>query len=78
MICVDNRIIQAIGKHIIAEDALAGRNQCIGIDESADLRIVITGLEVVERGLSLLGLTARPIYTQSVPIRNRGDFVLVH
>ena len=53
------RIIKAIGKHIIAQHALSGAGVGIGIDESAQLGIVITGLEIVERGLSVLGLTAR-------------------
>ena len=52
-----HRISAAVGKHIIAEDALAGRNERIGIDEPAYFGIVITGLEVVERGLSVLVVT---------------------
>ena len=42
------RIIKTIGKHIVAQQALACGDEGIGIDESADLGIVITGLEVVQ------------------------------
>ena len=56
-----HRIIQTIGKHVIAEDALTGAGVGISVDEPAYFGIVITGLEVVERGLSVLGLTMMPI-----------------
>jgi len=77
LVKISNRIIQAVGKHIIAQDALSGRNERICIDESAHLGIVISGLEVVECGLSVLVLATTAIYTQSVPTRNRMDFVWV-
>ena len=51
MICVVDRIIPAVGKHIVAEDALAGRNKDIGIDESTNLRIVIPALQVIQSGI---------------------------
>ena len=41
-------IVQAIGKHIVAQDTLAGGNKGIGIDESADLGVIISALEIVE------------------------------
>ena len=47
------RIISTIGEHIVARNALAGGGKCVGIDESADLRIEIAGLEIVQ--LRLLG-----------------------
>ena len=47
------RIIITIGKHIIAQDALTGGSIRVCIDESAQFRIIITGLEIVERGLSI-------------------------
>lgn len=52
------RIIPTIGKPIITEDTLAGAGVGIGIDESAQFGIVITGLEVVERGFGVVGLSA--------------------
>ena len=51
-----NWVIIAVSKHVIAEDALTGGRVGICIDESTHLWIVITGLEVVERGLSVLCL----------------------
>ena len=51
MISICYGIIQAIGKHIIAQQTLSGAGECIGIKESTDFRIVITGLEVIEVGL---------------------------
>ena len=49
----------------------------VRINKSTQLRIVITGLEIVERGLSVLGLARRPVFHQSVPTRNPCDFVWV-
>ena len=65
-------IIPAIGKHIIAEDTLACRGVGIGINESAQFGIVITGLEVVERGLSVLRLTTIPNYTLDTHTKPQG------
>ena len=42
------------------QDALAGGGVGIGIDESAQFGIIIPGLEIVEPGLSVLGLTTTP------------------
>ena len=67
----------AIGKHVIAEDALTGAGVGIGIDESAQFGIVITGLEVVERGLSVLRLSAGLVFVHTIPTRNRMDFMWV-
>ena len=46
----------AVGKHVIAQQALTGGGESVGIDESAQLGIVITGLEIVEPGLDILKL----------------------
>ena len=46
-------IIQTIRKHVIAEDALAGAGEGIGIQESAYLRIIISALEIIQPGFSL-------------------------
>ena len=53
-----DRIIPAVGKHVVAEDALAGGGEGIGINKSANLRIVITALKIVERGLGIVQLAA--------------------
>ena len=44
----------AIGKHIIAQEALAGGGVGVGIEESAQFRIVISGLQIVELSLSVV------------------------
>ena len=38
------RIIPAIRKHVIAQDALAGGDECISVEEATECWIVITGL----------------------------------
>lgn len=45
------RIIQAIGEHVIAQQALPSRNESIRIEESAQLRIVISGPEVIQASI---------------------------
>ena len=52
-----DRIILAIGKHIIAQHALSGGGVGICIDESAQFGIVIAGLEVIEGGFSVVNIT---------------------
>ena len=52
-----DRVIAAICEHVIAEEALAGGDEGIGIDEAANLWIVITGLQVIEAGIILIGST---------------------
>jgi hypothetical protein len=54
-----NWIITAVGKHVIAEDALAGGNEGIGVDEAADGGIVITALQIIEAGILGGGLAKR-------------------
>ena len=44
-------VIQTIRKHIVSEQALAGGDKGVGIEESAPSRVVITGLEIIEPGL---------------------------
>ena len=50
-------IIITITKHIIAQHALAGGNKCVRINEPAHLRVIISGLEVVQAGFSVLKLS---------------------
>ena len=42
------RIIPAVGKHVVTQEALPSGDEGICVDESTDLGIVITRLEVVE------------------------------
>jgi hypothetical protein len=53
-ITVHDRIVVAVRKHVIAQDSLVGACVGIGINESAQVGIVIAGLEVVERSLSVV------------------------
>ena len=64
-----NRIILTISKHVIAQAALTGRKQRVCVDESAQFRIVIAGLEIVERGLSVLGVAVGPFCPQQGTVR---------
>jgi len=51
LIFLNNRIISALCKHIVADKTLSRAGKLVGIDESADLGVVISALEVVESGL---------------------------
>ena len=50
-ISIANRVIPAIRKHIVPQETLAGGGVGVGVDEAADLGIVISALEVIEPGL---------------------------
>ena len=43
-ICSADGVIPTIGKHVIAKDALPSRCIGVGVDEAADLGVVIAGL----------------------------------
>ena len=47
-VIMDYRVVGAIGKHVIAQFALAGGNESVGIEEAAELRIVISALQIIE------------------------------
>ena len=51
MVSVIDRIIIAIGKHIRAEEGLAGTTVGVGVYESGDSGVIISGLEVIEASL---------------------------
>ena len=38
------RVVQAVGEHVVADDALAGGDKCVCIDEAADFGVVVAGL----------------------------------
>ena len=42
------RIIPAVRKHIVPQEALAGAGVAVGVEEAAQGWVVVTGLEVVE------------------------------
>ena len=55
-----NRITSTIRKHVSAEDALAGGGVGVGVQEAAEFRIVVAGLEVIEPGVSWVKCLIRP------------------
>ena len=55
-----DRIIIAVGEHIVAEDTLTSGDKGIGVEEAADLGIIITGLQVIEPGILDGGLAKAP------------------
>ena len=49
--CVVNKndwIISAVGEHVIAQFALAGGDKSVGVEEAAEVRIVISALQIIE------------------------------
>ena len=60
-ISMNNRIIIAIGEHVIAQQTLAGGDVAVGIEESTPLGVVVTGLEVIEPGFLDYALATEPI-----------------
>ena len=59
-------IVPAIGKHVIAEEALAGGDEGVGVDKSADGGVVITALQVIEAGI-LGGVLANAPFLSNHP-----------
>ena len=53
-----DRIIVTVGKHVIAQQSLSRGRKCISIDESANLRVVASGLEVVEPILFIIAYSS--------------------
>ena len=43
-------IVHTVGEHVIAQEALAGGNEGVGIEESAPFGVVIPALEIIELG----------------------------
>ena len=58
VICITYGVIPTIGKHVIAEDALAGGGKGVGIEESACCGVVIAGLAVVQLGVGIVDVAA--------------------
>ena len=51
MIAMRKWIVSTVGKHIAADNTLSSGYEGVGVDKSADLGIVITGLQVIEPGI---------------------------
>jgi len=58
-------IIPAVGKHIVSEQALAGGDEGICVEESAPGGVVVAGLEVIEACLWDNLVAMRPFLPQS-------------
>ena len=48
VVAITYRIIPTIREHIAAEEALAGGGEAVGVDEAAEIGVVITALQVIE------------------------------
>ena len=51
-----NRIVEAIGEHVTAQEALAGGDEGVCADEAAQFRVVVAGLEVIEAGFLVVDI----------------------
>ena len=49
-----NRIIATVCKHIVAQEILTGGSKGVCVDETTDTGIVISALQVVEPGFSVV------------------------
>ena len=56
-IVAHNRIIITICEHIVSQEFLTSRSKGIRIDETTDAGIVVTALQVVEPGFSVVVVT---------------------
>ncbi len=62
---MNNWVVVAVGKYIATENSSTGRCKCIGIDESTDGGVVITGLQVIEPGIGVVVVAARALKDKS-------------
>ena len=53
---IAHRIIPAIGKHVIAQQALSGTYQSVRVKESAHLWVVVSGLQIIQAGICVMEL----------------------
>ena len=58
MICVIDRIIGAVGEHVVTQHARAGGDKGVGVEEAAPGGVVITALEIIEPGFLVINITA--------------------
>ena len=49
-----HRVVPTVGKHVIAQEALAGGGVAVCVDETGNAGIIVTALQVVEIGFSVL------------------------
>ena len=51
-------IIIAVGKHIVAQDALAGGGEGVGIEEAGGGGVVVAGMEVIEASFGIVAIAS--------------------
>ena len=54
----NHRVIIAICKHIVPQDALAGGSEGIAVQESPDDGVIISALQVIETGFGIAVVTS--------------------
>ena len=54
-----NRVVITIGKHVVAQQALACGGEGVGIEEAGEGGVVVAGLEVIEAGFGWILLCTR-------------------
>ena len=59
-VSVDNRIIPAIREHVVTDDALPRRDKYVRVDETANLGVVVTALQVIQSQLLVESVARRP------------------
>ena len=76
MIATAYRIVAAVSEHVVAQQALAGGDEGIGVDKSADGGVVITALQIIEAGILGGELARRPLLPCPwfSKIKNQGRF----
>ena len=68
---MDNRIIPAVRKHIVPQEALAGAAVGVCVEEALDDGIVISALQVIEARLFDCILPLRTICAGFLVVKNR-------
>jgi len=58
------RIVIAVDKHIVAQDALTGGCVIVRTNKSTNCGIIVAGLEVIEASFSIVGL-ATGVFTRT-------------
>ena len=66
----NNRVVQTICKHIMANNALTSAGVAVGVDESVGCRVVITGLEVIETCFSRRIVSKSKKSSKNSPCKN--------
>ena len=55
-----HRVIAAIREHVVADDALAGGDKLVRVDEAAGLGVVVAAVQVIQSQLLVESVARRP------------------